>query len=194
MFRRNSERRTHRPTPPLPMPDDEATQEYSDWQNMLHRHLPPTQAPTVGPPNSYPPDGFRHSPGQHPWVPQRAAQNPALPALPPSYATPPVSSIPPVPNTYAPPVPPNTVDETDIGGLIHQSYASEPYQMHRVLEYYGNPQLKNILVVMGYQVHAAYPQGVLITENGPTTTRTLIPWHRVHALNFAPGDPIAIHN
>jgi len=92
------------------------------------------------------------------------------------------------------PVPqPPYSDPTDIGAQIYQAQAANPnnpIQTKRVLEYYGDPRIKNILTVLGYQVHSANSQGVLITENGPTTQRTFIPWHRVYSLNFAPGDTI----
>lgn len=98
----------------------------------------------------------------------------------------------------APPAPPSTTtthstppaDITDIGAQIHHAQTNIPHINQRVLEYYGNPQIKNILVVVGYQIHAVTPQGVLITENGPTLQRTFIPWHRVHDLKLAPGDPL----
>lgn len=87
----------------------------------------------------------------------------------------------------------STSDPTDIGAQLYQAQqpnVENPIQMYRVLEYYGDPNIKNILTVVGYQVHRATAQGVLITENGPTTRRTFIPWHRVHDLKFAPGDMI----
>lgn len=109
--------------------------------------------------------------------------------------TPPVGPRPqPVPprSTSYPPPPPFQ-DPTDIGAQLYQAQqpnAENPIQMYRVLEYYGDPNIRNILTVIGYQVHRATAQGVLITENGPTTRRTFIPWHRVHDLKFAPGDMI----
>ena len=104
----------------------------------------------------------------------------------------PQNQVPPVgPRQQYRPIPPRSFsDPTDIGAQLYLDQTSRTYQEQRVLEYYGNPQIKNILTVLGYQVHAAYPQGVLITENGPTTQRTFIPWHRVHHLKFAPGDTI----
>lgn len=165
-------RRAPRPTPPpvfFPTPAEHSAWLQAHSSNTAPR---PIQAPPVGPRHTASPrstDGFRHANPAN-LVPQRSSfQPPTNPTNPP---------------------PPPTLDPTDIGAQIYQNQQQAPMESQRVLEYYGSPQIKNILVVIGSQIHKVTPQGILITENGPTPLRTFIPWHRVHELRTAPNDPI----
>lgn len=174
-----------RPTPPPPPADDEATQVHTDWQSMLHRHLLPPDLPAVEPYlNAQASDGIRHPVQPTPTNDERQVF-PRIARPPANYQYP---QHPPTPNTAT--IPPQFQDPTDIGAQLSNAQNHTPYTTRRVLEYYGDPRIRNILVVVGYQVHKATAQGVLITENGPSTHRTLIPWHRVHDLKFGPDDPI----
>lgn len=177
LWRRNAE-----PRPVQPPADPDVTEVHTDWQNMLHRHqqaqLPPTP---FSPPTPQPTDdGIRHGSRPEPTAPQRQFQPPL-----PNNSNDQTAYLPRIPNVQD-----QYRDSTDIGAQLHLTQQQMLQQSRRVLEYYGNPQIKNILAVVGIQVHGSSAYGVEITENGPTLQRTIIPWHRIHALRAAPGDPI----
>lgn len=175
-------RRNAQPTPTPPPFDPDATEVNTEWLSTIHRHLNAQRPTPFSPPPALPPapvtDGFRHGSGPIPPAPQRPFQ-PSIPSQSEQTAY-----LPSPANQYQ--------DPTDVGAQLHAAELrnQNPQQGRRVLEYYGNPQIKNILVVVGIQVHGSSSYGVEITPNGPNLDREIVPWHRVHSLKAAPGDPI----